>query len=71
MATDLRFSFEFGKRLCAALGIDPNLTQSVTLKMEAGGLPKIQYEHLLSRDQAEHVLSLIESAAWKEPPADG
>ena len=50
----------FGRRICKALGLDPNRVTAITLKIAVGELVTVDVCRLVSAEEADGVLEVLE-----------
>lgn len=59
---------EWTRELCKALGLDPKVTRSITIRCAAGGVPVATAEVYLTGNRG--VVGVIERVAWVDPPKE-
>lgn len=50
----------FGKELCEALGLDPELFRSLTIKATVGGMATVEVDRMVSADELPRLIQAIE-----------
>lgn len=48
--------FEFGEDICRIFGEDPNKVQSITVRVEAGGMVAVAVERAATQEELNQVL---------------
>lgn len=59
-------AIEFGPKLCEILGIDPKVTRSIRIDVEAGSVTVAVVQRYISPDEFREITRLLEMVAWRE-----
>ena len=61
---------EIGKRILDAIGVDHKLVTNIELSVPVNDLTRVKIERLVSQDEAEHIVEILEAVEWKKSEKD-
>jgi hypothetical protein len=59
-------TYDVGKDICDALGLDPDMVRSVTIKFEVPSLVIAEVEQFIDKEQSEKLMKVLNAYKWEE-----
>lgn len=63
-------SDEFGKELCALVGIDPGIVQSTSIVVNAGEYPTMTFNIIVHPSLRDKIISALQKYEIREPTTE-